>query len=277
MRIARLLAVLASCLLACQPASSDTPVDASATPAAPSNPTEPAPAEPVAPGPVAPTVPANAGAEAPAANVPDEAIVVEVWHDYSCPWCRIGMHNLNQTLLTVNVPVTVMVHPYLLDDTLPPEGVDLRQRLGERYPGNNVETMFARVTEAGAQVGLTFNWEAVRVSPRTVAAHALTAWVDESQRTRLMHALHEAYFLRGENIGDTGVLVAIGESIGLNPEEARSVVTDPSRLRAIEAEVQGGSRSIRGVPYFVIGGQALSGAQPVHQLTAAIQAAIASR
>jgi len=45
-------------------------------------------------------------------------------------------------------------------------------------------------------------------------------------------------------------------------------------LRAIEAEVQGGSRSIRGGPDFVIGGQAWSGAQPVDQLTAAIQAAM---
>ena len=48
---------------------------------------------------------------------------VEVWHDTVCPWCRIGIHNLEVAVDLWRGPTfEVVFRPYLLEPDAPPEG-----------------------------------------------------------------------------------------------------------------------------------------------------------
>lgn len=203
------------------------------------------------------------------------AIRVEVWHDTICPWCRIGLHNLDTVLAGWDgPPIEVVHHPFLLEPNTPAEGEDLRARLGAKYGEARVEGMFARVTQVGAQAGVHFDWAKVQVTPQTAPSHVLIEWAPEAKRRTLVDALHRAYFEEGRNIGDTAVLVAIAQSVGFEGGAAKAAVTDPARIADVRTRAAAASRSgINGVPHFVVAGRALHGAQGADELRAALRAA----
>ncbi|MDY7228902.1 DsbA family oxidoreductase [Hyalangium rubrum] len=215
---------------------------------------------------------AGAPQAAPAAQATTR-LQVDVWHDMSCPWCRIGLHNLGQVLSAWSgPPVTLLLHPFLLEPGAPAEGTDLRAMLTAKYGNVSVDQIFSRVTQMGTQYGVRFNWEKVRVSPQTAAAHALLAAAPLERQRALLESLHRAYFEQGLNIGDVQVLASASEEAGLTAEFARSIATDPKRLSDVRAQAAWASSSgVRGVPYFQIGGQTLQGARSPDELRAALQ------
>lgn len=211
---------------------------------------------------------------------PAPRVTVEVWHDVVCPWCRIGLHNLEAVLAAdaaTFAHVDVVIHPYLLDPDVPPEGQDLRARLAGKYGAERVEAMFARVARAGAADGVEFRWDRVKVAPNTVPGHALVAWAPADKRLAVLEALHRAYFEEGVDVGDVAVLEAIAVGLGLDGAAARAAVTDPARLAAVRAEAErANALGIHGVPHFVVGGRALHGAQDQEALAAALDAALST-
>jgi predicted DsbA family dithiol-disulfide isomerase len=126
--------------------------------------------------------------------------------------------------------------------------------------------MFARVTQAGARYGVRFDWEQVRRAPDTAPAHALLDAAPAEKRRALLEALHHAYFLRGENIGDPAVLASL--AVDVSPARDAARLADV-RARAARASAEG----IRGVPHFRFGGaRSLHGAQSPEALRQALQA-----
>lgn len=200
---------------------------------------------------------------------------VEVWHDTVCPWCRIGLHNLEVALAGLgDVPVEVIHHPYLLEPAMPPEGRDLKAHYAAKFGAERMAGMFERVTAAGAAAGVRFDFESMKVSPATVSSHALIEWAPPDRRAAVIAAVHKAHFEEGLNIGDAGVLASIAAAAGLDREAARAAVTDPTRLAELRRRAgEAAAAGVRGVPHFVIGGRALNGAQPPEVLRAAIAAA----
>ena len=69
----------------------------------------------------------------PAVTAPPLPTVrVDVWHDTICPWCRIGLHNLDTVVAeTKDLRVDVVHHAFLLDPETPP--TDLLELLAA-YP-----------------------------------------------------------------------------------------------------------------------------------------------
>lgn len=209
-----------------------------------------------------------------------EPIRVEVWHDLVCPWCRIGLHNLEEALASWDgQPVEVVYRSYLLSPSTPPEGVDMKEHM-RRILGSEdrLAASHARVAQAGARAGLTFDFEAQKVMPQTAPAHAVIAWAPADKRGALVRAIHEAHFLQGKNIGDGTTLGAIAASVGLDAAAARTAATDPQRLAAVRAEAQAaGPAGVRGVPHIVIGERVLRGAQPPAAVLQALTEAAAAR
>ncbi len=209
----------------------------------------------------------NASPPAPATA----ALKVEVWHDLICPWCYIGLHNLGRALDGWQGPaVEVALHPYLLNPDMPPEGRDLRADLARKYPQATPDEMFARVTQAGAAHGVRFDWDKVRTAPDTAPGHALIAAAPAGRWRALVEALHHAYFQRGENLGDAGVLAAVAASAGVDAATS----ADPVRLAEVRARAaRATAAGLRGVPHFRVGAQTLHGAQSPEALRRALQAA----
>ncbi len=202
---------------------------------------------------------------------------VDVWHDTVCPWCRIGLHNLDTVVAaSKDVRVEVVHHAFLLDPETPPGGRDFRAHLGAKFGGvDRLEPMFQRVSAAGAPYGVRFAWDKVRVSPDTTTSHSLIAWAPVEKRAALVDAIHKAHFEDGLDIGDVEVLASLAQSTGLDFEAACVAMKDFARREATRSEaLAAANQGITGVPHFVIGAQQLNGAQSPEALAAAIRSAV---
>lgn len=214
---------------------------------------------------------ATAPAPAPAAAA---AVVVDVWHDTVCPWCRIGIANVEAAARRSGVAIELRLHPFLLDPSTPPEGRDLRAWLAQKYGAQQVASMFDRVTAIGAQSGVHFDFAKVTRGPQTLASHVAIEAAPPAHRDAFVHAVHVAYFEHGEDIGDVEVLARLAQQVGWSAAEARDAANDRNRREQVAAAArQASARGITGVPYVVIGGRALHGAQPVATFAQAIAAA----
>jgi predicted DsbA family dithiol-disulfide isomerase len=198
---------------------------------------------------------------------------IQVWHDFTCPWCAIGLHNLHVALTQLgHTNGAVSFEPYLLSADTPAEGRDLRAHLGAKYGSVQVEGMINRAVEAGKGYGVPLHFDIIRISPQTIPAHALVAAAPAELRWGLVERLHSAYFQRGENIGDRTVLASIATASGLDAALAE-VAFDPAQGAAVRQRAATTSMlGIQGVPHFKIGGRALHGAQDPQAFVAALTA-----
>jgi predicted DsbA family dithiol-disulfide isomerase len=82
-------------------------------------------------------------------------------------------------------------------------------------------------------------------------------------QTPLKLALFEAYFSRGEDVNDTGVLVEVASSVGLPSEESAAVLADGRYADAVrEEERTWMDRDVYAVPaFFFDDGYPVPGAQ----------------
>lgn len=204
---------------------------------------------------------------------------IDLFHDTVCPWCRIGYTNLRRALEQWDGPeVSIRLRPFQLDPTTPREGVDWREYIRAKFGGNQ-DAIFARVAQAGAAAGLTFNFDAIKRQPNTILSHALFTLVPEDARDDVLERTYRAHFEEGRDIGDMNVLLQIAEEAGLDTTEiakglAREDLLDVVRQAAEAAREMG----VTGVPLFIIDNTlAVSGGQPPEVLLAAMRRALAMR
>jgi predicted DsbA family dithiol-disulfide isomerase len=205
-----------------------------------------------------------------------DTLAIDIVSDVICPWCFIGSRRLDQALASAtHVPAEVTYRPFLLDPTIPPEGADLRQRLRAKYRADP-EVMFSRVEQAARSSGIPLDFGRVSRTPSTIAAHTLLRHaIAKGTQRALAGALFEAYFLEGRDIGDADTLDRIAVSHGFDAGEAEGIVQDGQELALTRKDAaEAAAAGIRGVPFFVFGRRlAVSGAQPVEVLRAAIERA----
>lgn len=204
------------------------------------------------------------------------ALVIDVWFDLICPWCLIGKRQLDTALAQwraeqAGADVVVRWHPVRLIDGVPAEGWDFAdfylRRLGSAQA---VQARQAQVVAAARQAGVEIDFARIRVFPDTGPAHQLLAAAADRLGTvahqALIDRLFQAYFQRGDNLGDRSTLLTIATEAGLDRQDTAA---------RLDLPLPGGA-PVHGVPFFVFNGrQALSGAQPVASLLAALRAAMA--
>lgn len=185
-------------------------------------------------------------------TAPSNALVIDLTHDVICPWCRIGHHNLRVALQQwTGVAVTVNLHPYLLDPSVPPEGVDLRKRLAERYGGAQVEQMFTRVTQVGAGYGVKFNFAKIQRTPDTTISHAVVLAAPREQQSNLLDVIHRVYFEDGADIGIRDVLLKCWREVGLFVEDFDAAFSNQAGRAAVRRLADEATRKgLHGVPHF---------------------------
>ncbi len=205
---------------------------------------------------------------------------IDLFSDTVCPWCRIGKRHLELALASWDgaEPVAVRYRSFFLDPTIPPEGYDFPAHLLAKGGGQmTLEDFFAAPRERGAAVGLSFNFEAIQRAPNTLLSHRLVYLAPPAQRGAVLDALYEAYFARGEDIGDPATLVAVAERAGLDgPAVAAQLATDAGTAEVL-ADVEFARQvGIRGVPFFIFNDRlAFSGAQPPDVIRRVLQQAAA--
>lgn len=194
-------------------------------------------------------------------------VKLDILSDPICPWCHIGRANLFRALEAHPDHVFALEwHPFQLNPDMPPGGMDRRDYLEQKFGGKDgAVRAYAPVLDAAEAAGLDIDFGAIARTPNTLDAHRLIHWAGlEGRQTPVVAALFEAYFEKGQDIGDRAVLVEIAESRGMDAEMVERLLASDADAKDISArDAHARERGVTGVPTFVVANQAvLRGAQP---------------
>lgn len=194
-------------------------------------------------------------------------MMIEIFEDIVCPWCRIGKKNLEDALANFTAePVEVHFRAYQLDPSTPIEGSPFREVMLQKFRADEerLNGMLQQVTEAGKASGLHFDFSQVEKMPNTLKAHQLIAIAAEEHKKPLVNGLFKAYFEDGKDIGHIDVLLEISEQLGMDREQTAALLNAKEGLDRVEDDLEFARQAgVTGVPFFVINQKyALTGAQP---------------
>ncbi|MDT1061942.1 DsbA family oxidoreductase [Paracoccus sp. CPCC 101403] len=192
---------------------------------------------------------------------------LDIFADPVCPWCLIGKAELDHALESrPEHPFAITWQPFRLDPQMPAAGMDyvayMKMKFGDE---KGIIQAMKPVMEASERLGLWINPSLIERVPNTLNAHRLLYWAGlEGVQTPVMSGLMRAHWREGKNISNPDVLVAIGESAGMNGEVVRRLLaTTEDRDQVAAREIHARERGISSVPTFVVAdSHVVSGAQP---------------
>jgi predicted DsbA family dithiol-disulfide isomerase len=199
---------------------------------------------------------------------------IEVISDAICPWCWIGKRQLERALPLLaeqGLNFEVGWHPYQLNPDMPAGGTDRAEYRAQKFGSlARSEQADARVSEAGAAVGLSFRHDLMRRTPNTVNAHRVIRLAgrhgvqDAGVQDAVVEALFRGYFTEGADIGDAATLARLAGGAGLDQAAVAAMLAgDAEREEVLAADRSARNAGLDGVPTFVMGNYVLfSGAVP---------------
>jgi len=176
--------------------------------------------------------------------------------DFVCPWCYVGLTEVERLQREYNVEVTWA--PYLLDPSVPPEGRVVAPR---EHPGDAPSPVEQRAIDAGLNFarGRTFRPN----SHLALEAGVYAQEIGFPGAAAFHRALYRAHFELLENIGDIEVLVRIGAECGMEAEPLREALTSGRFREQVDEEIAMMRQlGVTAVPTFVFNQQyAIVGAE----------------
>lgn len=199
---------------------------------------------------------------------------VEVWSDFACPWCALGLARLHLALddFEHGGEVRVVHRSFELDPRAPASrGLNMAEAVARKYGVSPAQAQAGheRLTSLGAEVGVVFDFERVRLG-NTFDAHRLAqAARSTPHEDALVQGLFRAYFAEGQLLSDHDVLRKVAGAAGLEEALTDKVLGGDRYAREVRLdEAAAQEMGVTGVPYFLINGAwPIPGAQDVETLT----------
>jgi predicted DsbA family dithiol-disulfide isomerase len=203
-----------------------------------------------------------------------ERFVIDVVSDVICPWCFLGKRRLDKALEQLDgLDAFVRWRPFMLDPTIPLEGMSRVDYLANKFGAEKLETLHDPLIAAGAEIGVPYNFDAVTRTPNTLDAHRLLRWSHTIERQHDMaERLFMAYWNEGLDVGDRAVLAKCAGEIGVNAEQIGELLESDQDVEEVKAEIQHAtSIGVTGVPTYILAqSYAIVGAQSPEVLADAI-------
>jgi len=114
------------------------------------------------------------------------------------------------------------------------------------------------------------------VQPRSRLAHEAAHWARTQGKFEQMNAaIFRAFFERGENIGETDILISLASALDLESDHLRRALESRKFEKCVIADEQSAQQlGVSGVPAFVANRKfALSGVQPLENLKMLVERA----
>lgn len=209
-------------------------------------------------------------------------LTVSIISDVVCPWCYIGKRRFEKALLALDDEVKPKVtwQPFELNPQMPRAGIDRKTyRVAKFGSWAASQAMDARVAEAGAGEGITFNFDAMAKTPNTFDAHRLIWFATEAgKQSEVVEQLFRGYFVEGADVGDLSTLVRIAEICDLPAEATRSFLESDAGTKEVARSASHAQESgVSGVPTFIINETyAITGAQSPDLFRAAFEQAMSA-
>jgi protein disulfide-isomerase len=205
---------------------------------------------------------------------------IDVWSDYACPWCALGLARLRMALAAFEhgADVSVAHRSFELHRGAPVRSAgSMEEVVGRKYglSPEQVRAGHAQLTALGAEVGVAFDFERVRLGS-TFDAHRLSQAARGTEwEEALVQQLFTAHFSEGRQLSDHDVLREVARSVGLPDALSEGVLAGTAYAEEVRADESAAQElDVTGVPYFLINGAwPVPGAQDVETLGILLQRA----
>ena len=206
----------------------------------------------------------------------NKTVQLDVFSDYTCPWCYVGWARLESALRRVpeDVHVEVRWRPYEIHAEVPPEGMPVEDL---PYSPAQWAQMQEALRRSAAEEGLEVGRRPKVSNTHRALMAGEYARVEEPERFPEFHeALFKAYFAQGRDLGDPDVVEDIARSSGLDVGRMKKGLDAGQYEDAIIETTDTARRlGITGTPTFVFDMRfAAVGAQSSEALLAAIERAV---
>jgi predicted DsbA family dithiol-disulfide isomerase len=183
---------------------------------------------------------------------------IEVWSDFACPWCALGLARLQvaRDRFEHGDEVRVVHRSFELDPRAPARReVAMTEAVASKY-GIGVDAVragHARLAALGAEVGVVFDFESVRLGS-TFDAHRLAQAVRGTpDEEALLGGLFAAHFAEGRLLSEHDVLRDVAAAAGVPDRTVDGVLGGDGFGAAVrDDEEEAVAREVSGVPYFLI-------------------------
>lgn len=188
---------------------------------------------------------------------PREKVLIEVYYDLVCPFCLIGKTQLDAAVATLGHDVQFVWRPFILDPSLPPEGMGFQAYQSLKYGGRS-RAMQQHVERMGQRQGIALDFLRLSRYPNTLHAHRAVQFADEHGRAgEMVEALLRAYFLDDMDLARPEVLAELAHvRLGLPMVELRERLFSDWRIDAVQAAHHRAVREgVQSVPSYRINGR----------------------
>ena len=147
-----------------------------------------------------------------------DKIKVDIVSDTVCPWCYVGIKNLEKGLgaLKGKYEFEIEWHPFQLNPGMPDSGLEYKEYL-DKILGNRSNEAKKAVEEKGAAAGISFQFDKIERISNTLRSHYLLALAKaEGKQAEVSKAIFKSYFEEGKDINSITELKKIGESVGMS-------------------------------------------------------------
>ena len=211
-------------------------------------------------------------------------LMIDIVSDVVCPWCFIGLRRIERAVARVreNHPdfqYELRWRPFFLNPDTPPEGEPYLPFLIQKFGGKDrVEAIWQRIRDAGAPLGIDYQFEKIQVRANTLQAHRLIHWAQQQgDASALVERLFIAQFEHGENVSDREVLANAATACAYSQAEVLAYLDsdeDVSLIQQMEHEAR--TWGVNSVPTFIFARKTgIQGAEEPNVLADAIEQVLA--
>lgn len=194
---------------------------------------------------------------------------IEIFSDFSCPFCYIGKKRLEQAIKEVGFEdVDIEYKAYQLNpEASKAQAIPVLEAMMEKYETSReeIEKMFSSIREHAAEVGLAYNFDVMLVG-NTENAHRLAKWArTQGKEVQFIETMMDYYFTKGLNVNDRQELINIVKEIGLDENIAKTVLeSDLYKEELAKDSYDRQQLQVSSVPFFVFENKyGIIGAEPL--------------
>lgn len=199
-------------------------------------------------------------------------ITVDFWSDFACPFCYIAERRLQNVVkeLGLEGQVRYKMHAFELDPSASTDYQGPTAELMAKKYGMTLEQAnerIAMINQMAHEEGIVGFDDAKTQVVNSMDAHCLVKYAqaqrDDEKTDKLIERLYKAYFVDFENIADREVLLSIAKEMGYDEDKVRNMLESGQyKMLVQQDELELVSAGLSSVPFFVIAGKGVAGAQP---------------
>ena len=208
-------------------------------------------------------------------------IKIDFVSDIACPWCAVGLGNLNQSIAQLSDKANFEVHfrPFELNPHMPIGGQDAIEHLTQKYglSEEQVKANQANIRTKALEAGFEFHPEGRKRVYNTFNAHRLLYWAtkeyDLQKQAALKVELLKTYFCLAVNLDDQKNLLDAVARAGLDTQRAKEILNGSEFANEVRQEKTTYTNAgINSVPSIILNDQyLLQGAQPTESFVEAFE------